>query len=194
MYQLSPEFTEIGPEAIDCCIENGAAKIAGAVSYDSLSGFLDSQTLDPDGIRQEIPELDAVWGFLWQRDHGGYFGTQTMRIDIKGCDEVDAVDVHADKSASTGITAIVPYVGDRALFAANNKPFLFRPDLDNPFDDADMPAYIAEYGIGDIMLVRQPLRRVNGQPVSLYHAWHAGLSRKRRDILCIDFLNDSLDY
>ena len=194
MYTFAPEFNKIGPDAIDRCVEFGAAKISEVISFDSLNNFLDSPTEDPDQVRDRLPELEPLWEYLWCGSLTKYAGTQVVLLKPEGMSKAKVVDVHQDLIAPSGITALVPYIGDRALFAADEEEFVFKPDLVQPFDSTRLPSFITEYGPGDVILFREALKRVNGRDVDLSAMWHAGLSHKQRRLVSVDFLGDSLDY
>ncbi len=173
MTRSTREFNDVTPEAIDHCVEFGAAKIAGYFNDDDLDYVREK------GLPYSQENADTVserFGRLWR-----IFGMSrlpALTIDITAVYAVDSPfnpGVHADSTARDGLSLLVPFRGPRAHFEVGESPASGR-----------FPIYEVDYGMGDFMILSQYVRSVNGESVTRQQAYHQGVSFEPRFLYTID--------
>jgi hypothetical protein len=175
-------FSTIDTASLECCLEHGAAKIHNVISQESLV------RLRNEGVPRAISLLETrvpeIMGFFALLGVVNVDDTKLVHVDV-----IDPYpnaqgmnDPHIDSVANKGLTLLVPYMGESALFSCDNKPFL----------SVEQPTIQTEYGPGDAILLRQTIRSVNEDPYVRLQAWHMGISSSERSIITIDYLNEHI--
>ncbi len=172
------EFDNVTPEAVDCCVEHGAAK---------LSGFIDDEafkTLQNRGFPKSYERAEQTHPKLAQLlrvfQPGGLPGvevesTEQFKTDIITVPDFRAperIDWHRDSMPRIGVTLLIPIRGGPARFE-------FRDDIHaNP--------KFVYYQQGDVLMIRQHIETYNGQNVDKPQIEHRGIANERRDLYAID--------
>ena len=175
-------FLSFNTAALECCLENGAAKLESIISEESLS------RLRHEGVPQDISLLETrvpeIMGFFALLGVGEVKDTKLVTVDvIDPYPNNSAVnEAHIDSIASKGFSLLIPYSGEPAFFSCDNKPYM----------STERSTIETTYGSGDAMLLRQTVRSVNGQPCTRLQAWHMGIASTERSIITIDYLNEHI--
>lgn len=198
--RLIPEF---GPtemiEAVEACVDIGVAKIAGLLgdqSIEQLRGQIrfGGEVVAADDIIDHIPELHIVKSLLFSEENV----LRGMRLYMSGY-TIDAIDKsmgissHTDSyPSSQGLSLLLPVDGNVAIFAAGNDKFDLSIDTFEDEMTTSLPEMVAEYGVGDGMLVRQQITRLNCLAVDLAGIYHCGAADTVRYIAALDIVTDNL--
>lgn len=173
MIRSTQEFGDITPEAIGHCIEFGASKINGffdepAIRHIQEKGLPHSQA----HAAETSKKLDRLWSVF------NLSKLPNVQIDVVPVYPIGFVDhpgVHADNTARNGITLLIPYRGPNGRFEAGARP-----------SKPEFPEYVVDYGVGDLMVLAQYVRSVNGEPVQRQQAYHQGVSSEARFLYTVD--------
>lgn len=175
-------FTAINHESLECCLENGAAKISNFISQESLS------QLRNEGVPQLVSLLESrvpeIMGFFALLNVVDVDDTKRITVDIIDPypNHETVNEAHIDSVASKGLSLLIPYTGSPALFSCDNKPYM----------STESATIETTYGPGDAILLRQTIRSVNDQPCTRLQAWHMGIASTERSIIIIDYLNEHI--
>ena len=167
------EFENITTEAIDHCIEFGASKVArffdaAAINHMQEKGLPHS--------RADAAEISERFDKLWSTFHIARLpNVQIDIVPVYPSGFVDRPGVHADSTARNGITLLIPFRGPDGRFEAGATPS--RPEF---------PEYVVDYGVGDLMILAQYIKSVNGEAVSRQQTYHQGVSPEARFLYTVD--------
>ncbi len=185
MISYSPEFTELGPDALQACIDNGAAKVAKCISTESIRRLAALQKdFSKTKLTSAVPELSWVFDAVATPENltkGMIIKCATTKVAPPklGVGEYS----HRDYDQPDGLSLLVPTIGERALFGADEREFII-PWL----DDNVAPDFVCEYGTGDVLLLRQGIEKINEVRVELPAMFHCGVSATNRLLYTVDFL------
>jgi hypothetical protein len=203
MKTISDYNPEQQVEALDNAIyDDGVSIVRGCVGSDMVKFLLSLIDFDSDYVvdaSQSIGELEEISPIIERlyteenialgmmanfvairQDPFWYSGSEKAHLD--------------DKSSDEGLSLLIPVEGDEALFAASRDLFEMNSDM---FDEdwfMDLPEMIGVYGVGDLLIMRQKIARINGQEVNLNQLYHAGASNSARKIVSLDFVFRDLIY
>lgn len=177
--EFSPSFSRMSAGTIDYALRHGAAKVDNFLSQESVESLLENGvTTIPSVMARRAPELQTYYDLL------GIDDEQVDRISAaRLAIAPNTGTIHID-SIPQGVSLLLPVIGGKAIFGANNKKF--NPDK--------MPGFVVEYGVRDAIVLRQSLSAVNGVPVDYDAASHVGLCDVTREIVTIDFHTSGLTY
>lgn len=185
MSDTTYEFSDLTPEAVDCCIEFGASNLKGYLSdvaFDAIAtrGFPTSQE-SAKLIDERLFRLMEVFGI------GGLPGVQAENSILPRADMISApgkdssahLDWHQDSDPRNGISLLMPLSGEVARFE-------FR-------ETRSAIGGAVEYGPKDVLLLRQYIARYNGVDVMKNQVEHRGLSEGMRTLYIVDLQTANLD-
>jgi hypothetical protein len=179
--ESSITFSGFSVDALECCLEYGAAKLSRIISEDSLTLLRDKGVpQSPALLSTRMPEIEGFLNLLDIRD----LEDNKLVVDvIDPYPNIGSVmEAHVDSTARKGVSLLVPYIGSRALFSCDTGPY----DINNN------PRFQTTYGPGDAILLRQTINSVNHEPRSLNQAWHMGVASACRTLITIDYLSDHI--
>lgn len=178
-----PEFDAFTQEAVIACIGAGAAKFSGIIGPDSIERLVeDGVTNHPSLLVGRVPELKPFFALLGvDCDSDSPPGNcQISELDLPGLPATPnkPLESHADDVAPVGFTLLVPFEGGDAILGADERKF---------GENTPAPSFLATYGIGDAMLLRQS---VTTFPDEYFYDQinHLGISSSDRTLLAIDVL------
>lgn len=172
--EYSPEFEAISVEALEYCLAHGAAKLSGVISAASVDRLIMGVPLRGDWILPAAPEVQHLYDLLNLPPEE----ISVDRHEQEVWDPTEPVMSHTDaRIAPTGISLIIPFLGERAFFGADDKPF-------SAFTEG-FPAFMTVYGPGDAILLRQKvLDSSTGTNYERVH--HVGVGSTPRCLATID--------
>jgi hypothetical protein len=175
---LSPEFDAFSREALDFCLEHGAAKLAGVFDSVDVTKLSPTFPQHPELLSYRLPGLYDFYALLLL-NRGDLNDTRKIRVSSVTItpftpDERIKPMSHIDMNAPRGVSLLVPVSGDEAFFGAKN----------SRFNDEIKPDYLTVYGLGDAILLRQRVSDERG--VSYPQAHHLGISAQTRQIIAVD--------
>ncbi len=178
-------FTSFEREAAISCLRNNAVKIGNVLSPESVWA-----------LRQGVPKVPS----LLVHDNKapelkGFFDLfDDVDIDTPGLVRIgDVIEIpkyngkavpHIDRGVRSGLSILIPIDGEDACFSADDE--YFAGDV--------YPGYVETYGLGDVMLLRQPIETVDGETVNLSASWHMGLSPAIRKVVTVDYEQPNLRF
>lgn len=197
MNTISDYNPEQQVEALDNAIyDDGVSIIRNCVSSDMVKFLLSQIYFDSDYVldaRENLGDLVDIspiierlyteenidFGMLAnfvaiRQDPFWYSGSHKAHLD--------------DKSSDEGLSLLIPVEGDEAMFAASSKLFEMNSDMFSEDWFMDLPEMIGEYGVGDLIIMRQKIAHINGQEFNLDQLYHAGASNSGRKIVSLDFV------
>ncbi len=172
------EFTELTPEAVDCCVEHGAANLSGFLSEATLR-YIKERGFP---VRQEVAEtVDAKLTKLMRVF--GIGGLPKVSIEqaslvqmaietIPSFDDPARLDFHTDSIQRNGVSFLIPISGSSARFE-------FR-------DIGEYEPEAVTYMPGDILLLRQYIETYNGRIIRRPQIEHRGIAPSPRSIYTVD--------
>lgn len=166
---------EVGVSIKEQLIEHGAVKFNNLLSEQSVERLQRRLPLDLELLIHSAPELEdafGVFGLEPQNDN-----LLLIHDEELGASTLEEMVAHQD-SRPAGLAFLIPRFGPRALFAASN----------NAFNGLRLPVMTTEYGVGDLMVVRQKLEKLDGQEVNLEGAWHLGSATEDRHVVTVDWV------
>lgn len=177
--EFSPSFSRMSAGTIDYAVRHGAAKVDNFFPPKSIQSLLtNGLTNIPSLLVCRAPELQTYFEILGVDDEQvGNITTERLPV------EANTGDIHTD-AISPGLTLLVPLLGGKAIFGANNEPF--SPD--------EIPGFVVEYGVTDVVVVRQGLTWVNDESVDYTWASHVGRGDTLREIASIHYRTSELNY
>ncbi len=189
MPTFSPEFDTYSPDVLKACVQQGAAKVAGMISDESIERLArpGAQSMSAQGILAAAPELEEVRRHIQSNGRASFTMVAAFR-NKAGEDPRFQIRSHPDTESPKGITLVIPVTGKKALFAAADQPFNLREDGRVDVE----PHLLWEYGPTDVMFLRQGLRKVNRQKVKFGMAQHNGRSEGYRLLRMLDFRSRKL--
>lgn len=187
MVMYSTEFSEFNPDVVRSAVFDGAAKISGLLSDESVGKLRRLDDLSPLQAVESAPELEKVFNSLLTADNA-----RLGMTCLSGLIEVNAGKTtgvsHKDSKKLRlgwyGLSLLLPLSGGEAFFAADEKYF----ELFN--DEHKTPDRFWTYGPGDGIFIRQRLNEVDGEwypNPELDQMWHVGWGKEDRKILGVDF-------
>ncbi len=172
--EYAPEFTSFSNEALAYCLGNGAAKLSGVISQASIDRLNKGVPTHPKLFENEVPEIADFFNLMNIDSRALTYITDIFQIPF-GPDGPPPMS-HDDSSvAPDGISLLIPYLGEPAFFGAQDERFRGMV--------TDLPAFMAIYGIGDAMMVRQHVV-VDG--VEYPSAQHLGIGPSNRWLAAVD--------
>ncbi len=189
MITFSTQFNEYSPEVLEACVIQGAAKVAGMITEDSIKTLAEQglETMSPQGILAVLPELEIVRKDIEPNGRSRMMLGAAFRYKSAE-DSRFLLSSHQDEECPEGITLVIPVFGEKAFFAASNQPFLLEEDGSVNVE----PHLLWEYGPRDVIFLRQGLRKVNQRRVHYDMVHHAGRSNGKRLLRMLDFRGRSL--
>lgn len=174
-------FSGFSVDALECCLEYGAAKLSRIISEESLNLLRDKGVpQSPALLSTRMPEIEGFLNLLDIKD------LEDSKLVVDVIDPYpnigSAMEAHVDSTARKGVSLLVPYLGSRALFSCDTEPY----------DINKTPRFQTTYGPGDAILLRQNINSVNQEPRSLNQAWHMGVASEHRTLVTIDYLSDHI--
>jgi len=186
--EQSPSFSKYSDEVLCDVVLQGAAKLAGFVSLSSVVKLSELRHSDTSlwSLERACHELSPIIAALYsEQNQAEGMRVRTGRVFCTA--DGEATKPHQDDSYPRGISLLIPTDGPAGLFAAHDERFAFR---EQGSCDLPSPRLSWEYGKGDIILLRQKLKNINGKGAGLGafdQMWHAGHSDKPRTLRTIDF-------
>lgn len=169
-------FNSFERAAVLECLDNNAVVISGALSPESVLALRRPPKV-PSLLTHKnwAPELKGLFDLfaIEDIDQPGLVRIGDI-VEVTGFQGI--IRSHTDDGVKFGISALVPTDGLDACFLADNSPF-------NKFG---MASFADEYGMGDVLLLRQSIQSVEGESCKLAASSHVGLSLETRRLLTID--------
>ena len=176
----APEFDCINSEALDYCIENGATKLKGVISQDTLKKLGNGVPLHLELLTLLAPEINEFLNLfdIEQTD---------TRINVQNqgaWTEPGYVLSHVDAEfAPVGISLLLPFSGEPAFFGADDERFGLLTD--------GFPSFMAVYGLGDAIMLRQQVKDIySGIDYPQVH--HVGVGSTERRLITLDVLQEEV--
>ena len=192
-----PEFKEPTEVAVATCIGVGAVKFPDVLEPVQPGLLEDTGPVTEFGIlKHRHPFFAQVGDTLAKTDKSvsvDVFDVEPFFAAIDDSyevpDEHRVVRSHTDSIGSRGLTLCVPFRARSVRFFASQGGF--HADTDGAFDNT-LPVYDTEYGVGDVIMVRQAVRKYNGREVNLGQTHHAAISHMGRVFMAIDIVADEI--
>lgn len=187
MIVCSPEFDEFNPDVVRSAVFDGAAKISGLLSDESVGELSRLDDLSPLQVVESAPELKIVFNSLLTAENARLGMTCLSGLIEVNAEKTTGVPHKDSKKLRLGwygLSLLLPLSGGEAFFAADEKYF----ELFN--DEYKTPDKFWTYGPGDAIFIRQRLNEVDGTwypNPELGQIWHVGWGKENRQILGIDF-------
>ncbi len=181
----SPEFTEFGPEALKACIDDGAAKVTGLLSKDSIARVQEKGgTQDLGVLTSRVPEVRSIVSYITDANTYGEMVVNCSSNSHPAKGVEDHEYGHVDGGiAGCGLSMLLPISGAPAFFGADEDDFVLFGR-----DESAAPSLIWEYGVGDVIFLRQALASVNGRWLEKEPIIHCGMSGTSRELQIVDFI------
>lgn len=191
------------PEALRACIYTGVATVPGFVSEETVRQLakITSNTDVSIPAEDHLDKLPELQGLLGQVFPAGVLPPSAKLLlyaaDPTANPERASVRSHVDdKPSDEGFSVLMPTSGDRAVFAASTTPFDLYKDLfhdESGVEQHTYPEYVAEYGVGDAMFIRQSIRIVSGHLALLPGMRHCGAGPTDRRLTSLDVSTSSIN-
>lgn len=182
--QFAPEFDGFSREALQSCMDVGAAVMRNFLSQESLQQLQASHPTDFVGFMNTVLELRAMRDGLAavNPSMGGKMpkdsDTGKLAYDRWGA----AAHVDVDIPRDTVFSLLLPLSGDPAIFAADKLFFDLGHYKGKPLD------FVTWYGQRDGMLLRQSVNWIDGQQRQHDRKplYHVGISPTNRRLAIVD--------
>lgn len=166
---------EVGSSINEQLVEYGAVMLNNLLYEKSVERLQRRLPLNLELLIHSAPELEDAFGV---------FGLEAQDENLVcihdeelGVSNLEDMVAHQD-SQPAGLAFLIPRSGPRALFAASNQQF----------DGLHLPEMTTFYGPGDLIVVRQKLKTLNGQEVDMEPAWHLGSASENRHVVTVDWV------
>ncbi len=166
---------EVGISAKEQLVEHGAVKFAELLGEQSIQRIQKRLPLNLELLIHSAPELEDAFGAFGLEAYND--NLLLIHDEELGASNLEEMEAHQD-SRPAGLAFLIPRFGPRALFASSNQKF----------NGLHLPAMTSEYGVGDLMVVRQKLEVLDGQEVDIDGAWHLGSANADRSVITVDWV------
>lgn len=167
------------PEAFEACFDDGAVIFSGVIDRSVALTFTKTNYRSPF-----LDQIELILGDLSGRIVDEYSPTNGIDHSV--------VSAHTDLISPTGLSVLMPITDNRALFLVADDFFTATREEVLLGDNHVQAGY---YGLGDAILLRQDIRKLNGSNVGMRQAFH-GAFRNRGSIVGVDYLSPivNLDF
>lgn len=164
--------------------EYGAGLLRGVIGEESQVRLAQRAPSTPELLQIRAPELADIFSSLAAaaKDALTYGAKETL-------DPSDSHISHTDNNVSKGISVLIPLTGPDAEFFASEAPFTAHKDTAPENRGPQIRAW--QYGVGDVMLVRQEVDTPTG---SLPQIHHVGLAIASRELMTVTLVTPTWEF
>ena len=171
--ECAPAFDRLSRSAVEYAIEHGAAKLSHVLSEASLERLRERKVTDIELALHRAPELQE---FIDLFDIGKARQISRFLIQHITRPAGNKLAPHIDEGIVLGgIDLLLPLSGPEAVFGADNQRWSSR----------QKPSFLAHYGPGSGVILRQRMRQFQGEEFVRPYAWHAGYAAEERTLMSV---------